>query len=65
MKNHTVEEIKAEVESFVNQTVGTIYGPSLVVGVVEDDKGNLFVHLKEFGEEDYHIRLDQWHSVLQ
>ncbi|KRT93093.1 MULTISPECIES: hypothetical protein [Bacillus] len=55
--------VKKEVKSYIQKIVGTIYGPSLVVGIVERDGGE-YIHLKENGEEDYFVSLEQWPELL-
>lgn len=65
MNQQKLKKLIKEVNSCVGQTVQTQYGPSLVVGIVEDEDGRLLVHLKEFGEEDYHVDIEQWEMLLQ
>lgn len=58
-------KIILDVESKQGQTIQTVWGPSLVVGIVRGDGNKLFVHMKEFGEEDYHIALPQWFESIR
>lgn len=59
------EDLVRFVESKIGQTISTIYGPSLVVGVVISDNGTRIVHLKEFDEEDYYLELKDFSYLLQ
>lgn len=44
--------------------VGTLYGTSLVVGIVKQVDGEEYIHLKERGTEDYMVKLDQWEDLV-
>lgn len=59
----TLQEIKRDVKSKIGQTVQTVWGPSLVVGIIKEEDGE-YVHLKEFGEEDYTVKLENWPESL-
>lgn len=57
-------EIEKEVKSLIGSTIGTIYGPSDVVGIIERE-GVKYVHLREFGEEDYTVDIADWDGLIQ
>lgn len=59
----SIAELKKDVLSKVGSTIQTMYGPSLVVGLDTDGEGNMFVLLKEFGEEDYAVAIEEWESL--
>ncbi|MFE8701225.1 hypothetical protein ACFYKX_11520 [Cytobacillus sp. FJAT-54145] len=63
MKPKSFEEV---VKSYIGQTIQTVYGPSLVVGIIEED-GEKLIHLKEFGEEDYTIECteEKWNALTK
>lgn len=58
-----IENIRKEVESNIGQTVGTLYGPCLVIGIVSQE-GKEFISLQEHGEE-FVVALEDWHNLLQ
>lgn len=53
------DQNKQAVKQVIGQTIGTIYGPSTVVGFVPGSNETM-VALKENGTEDYHIQLSEW-----
>lgn len=57
-------KIKKEVKAKVGQTIDTIYGPSLVIGIIIDDDGEEIIHLKEDGTKDYCVVLESWSVLL-
>lgn len=59
-----LDKIRKDIHSKIEMTVQTGYGPSLVVGIVESEDGKEYVHLKEFGYEDYHVLIEEWDSLL-
>ncbi|MFS1519575.1 hypothetical protein V1503_24415 [Bacillus sp. SCS-151] len=58
-----INELKEEVEQLIGQEVYTLYGESTVEGLIKVD-GIWYVHLKEFSEEDYHVKLVNWHQFM-
>mgnify|MGYP001179507554 FL=1 len=61
-------KLKEEVEGLKGLTVNTLWGPSTILGVFKNEEdGELYVHLKEFGTEDYYycIKLQWWKEILQ
>lgn len=57
------DKIRKEVESNIGRTVGTLYGPCLVIGIVLQE-GKEYVSLQENGEE-FVVALEDWHTLLQ
>lgn len=53
------------VNNQIGSSISTIYGPSLVVGIETSDDGSKLVHLREFGEEEYYIRLADFPDLIQ
>lgn len=64
MGKKTMEEIRKEVLELQGKTIGTLWGPSQVVRITEQD-GVEYVHLREFGEEDYTVELEQFPECRQ
>lgn len=62
MDKKDIEKIKKEVASKIGKTIETAWGPSLVVGIIENETG-VYVHLKEFGTEDYHVKIEDWWHI--
>jgi hypothetical protein len=59
------DQIRKEVEKHIGKTIRTLYGPSLVVGIIKDEEGVEYIHLKERGYEDYHVKLVEWETLVQ
>lgn len=59
-----LDKIRESIQSKIGMTVQTGYGPSLVVGIVKSEDDKEYVHLKEFGYEDYHVLIEEWVSLL-
>lgn len=53
---------KQIVKQLIGQTIGTIYGPSTVVGFVPGSNETMVV-LKEHGDEEYHVQLSEWDAL--
>jgi hypothetical protein len=60
-----LEQIRNDIKNNIGQTINTVYGPSLVVGITVQEDGSEYVFLKEFGEEDYCVLIEQWPDLLQ
>lgn len=58
-------DLIALVEEKQGMTISTIYGPSLVIGTETSEDGSKLIHLKEFGEEDYYIYLEDFLDLIQ
>lgn len=56
------DQNKKAVKQVIGQTIGTIYGPSTVVGFVPGSNESM-VALKENGDEDYHVQLSEWTTL--
>lgn len=63
--DNRLEKIREEVKQLRGVEVGTIWGPSEVVGIVTGENGKEYIHLKEFGEEDYTVPIEDWYETLQ
>lgn len=55
--NPNLETVQQIVKKYKHQTIGTVYGPSVIVGLTEDLRR---VELKEFGTETYHLSLQDF-----
>lgn len=66
MANSNVQENKLvkEVLGMVGETVQTVWGPSEVSSVEKDENGEWLVHLLEFGEEPFCVKLSDWSESL-
>lgn len=53
---------KQLVKQAIGHTIGTIYGPSTVIGFVPGTNETK-VALKEGGTEEYHVELSEWHLL--
>jgi hypothetical protein len=64
LEEKEMDSLTTEILNHVGSTIRTVYGPSLVVGIVEEN-GEKFIHLKEFGDEDYYVKLnrEQWEGL--
>ena len=60
-----ISKIRKEVEAQIGKTVYTVYGESLVVGIIEDANGVEYIELKEFGEEEFYVKIEEWTTLLQ
>lgn len=59
-------KLKKQVESLKGQTIRTLWGPCTVYDVFwDEDNDEWYVHLKEFGVEDFCVKLQLWNSILQ
>ena len=58
------ELVLAEVRELIGETVSTLWGPSKVEEVIQDENGEWYVNLLENGEEPFVIRLNDWHISL-
>ena len=55
--NPVLEKVQEIVKQHKNETMGTVYGPSTIVGLTDDFKS---VALMEFGAELYHLTLQDF-----
>lgn len=55
--NPALEEVRTIIKQYKNQSIGTVYGPSTIVGLTDDLRR---VELLEFGMERYHLSLEDF-----
>lgn len=56
---NATDKTKLLVKQAIGHTIGTIYGPSTVIGFVPGTNETK-VALKEGGTEEYHVELREW-----
>lgn len=67
--NIKINALKSDVQKVMGQIITTIYGPSLVLGIKENND-RTFVHLQEFGTEeecrteDYIVDIAKWKALI-
>jgi hypothetical protein len=55
--------IRSDVNQKIGEEILTVYGPSIIDGIFpEGDKE--YVHLREFGEEPYKVKIETWEKLL-
>lgn len=55
-----IEQIKKQ----IGETVQTVWGPAVVVELFKGEDNVWRVHLKEFGEESFTVKVSQWNEAL-
>ena len=64
MPNFQENEQVKEILEMVGQTVDTLWGPAEISSVEQHENGEWLVHLLEFGEEPFSVRLCDWSASL-
>lgn len=64
MENVQEQKLIKEILGMVGETVQTVWGPSEIESVQQHENGEWLVHLLEFGEEPFSVRLCDWSESL-